>query len=223
MLDTIVNEIGTIIREHQVWAGPVVGLIVFGESLAVVGLLIPATALMVLTGSLIGAGTLDPIIVLAWAIGGAIVGDAVSYYIGRWVGSGVTRRWPFNKHRESIARARLFFRKYGLASIFFGRFLGPIRSTIPLVAGTMLMSHRRFQVANVLSAIVWVPALLAPGYLAAKGMAVIDVHSWTGIFAIIVVVSVIGTIVGVRVLRGAARNRPPRRRGIVAERPTGSL
>ena len=35
----------------------------------------------------------------------------------------------------------------------------------------MGMSHWRFQLANGLSAIIWVPAMLAPGYLAAKSVA----------------------------------------------------
>ena len=62
-----------------------------------------------------------------------------------------------------MARARLFFYRYGFASVLIGRFLGPIRSTIPTVAGVMGMAHGRFQLANVSSAILWMPLMLAPG------------------------------------------------------------
>jgi len=37
------------------------------------------------------------------------------------------------------------------------------------VAGMMGMSARRFQVANVLSALVWAPVILGPGWLMARG------------------------------------------------------
>ncbi|MGE0716229.1 MAG: DedA family protein [Alphaproteobacteria bacterium] len=209
-MEAFATEVGHFIQANQAWAGPIMGLIVFGESLAVIGLLVPATALMILTGGLIGAGVLDGATILAWGIVGGVVGDAVSYYVGRWIGPSVVRRWPLNRHLSAVARARLFFRRFGWASIFFGRFLGPIRSTIPLVAGTMLMSHRKFQVANVLSALLWVPAMLAPGFLAARGMA--DLASFGEseivIFVIgIVVISVIGTFIGIKVLKPQPRRR----------------
>ena len=56
-----------------------------------------------------------------------------------------------------------FFDKYGAISVALGRFFGPIRAVVPLVAGLMHMPPRRFYLANVLSAMVWAPAYLAPG------------------------------------------------------------
>src|SRR3546814_7126674 len=105
---------------------------------------------MLRTGGLIGAGTLSPGTVRAWGFAGAVVGDALSYWAGRWLGPGLLRRWPFNTQRSAVARARLFFYRYGFASVLIGRFLGPVRSTIPTVAGIMGMGQARFQLANVL-------------------------------------------------------------------------
>lgn len=212
MLDSLATEIGTLIQTHQAWAGPIVGLVVFAESLAVIGLLMPASALMLLTGGLIGSGVLDPLAIGAWAVAGAVIGDAVSYFVGRLLGPGISRRWPLNRHRPSVARARLFFRKYGIASIFFGRFLGPVRSTVPLVAGTLLMSQRRFQTANVLSALVWVPVILAPGYLLARGLGSAEGTSWTGLTVGITIMTIAGTTVAIYVLRRAGQRRRERHR-----------
>ena len=75
-MDQYIDQIGMFIEANQVWAGPITFLLTLGESLVLVGLFIPATALMLLTGGLIGAGTLDPWNVLAWGVAGAIVGDA---------------------------------------------------------------------------------------------------------------------------------------------------
>ncbi|CAM3879313.1 DedA family protein [Bordetella tumulicola] len=169
-MDAYIDQLGQFIQANQDWAGPIVFLLTLGESLIVVGLVIPATALMLLTGGLIGAGTLSPWNVLVWGIAGAIIGDTLSYGLGRWLGRDMLRRWPFRQQRTAVARARLFFFRYGFASVFVGRFLGPIRSTIPTVAGLMKMKHVRFQLANVLSAVAWLPIMLAPGFITARGM-----------------------------------------------------
>lgn len=98
----------------------------------------------------------------------AILGDWISYWVGHRIGPSVYHRWPMNRHRPMVARTRLFFRKYGLVAVFLGRFLGPIRATIPLVAGVMAMARRPFQIANVASAVLWVPLMFLPGVLAVR-------------------------------------------------------
>jgi membrane protein DedA with SNARE-associated domain len=169
-MNDFIDQVRVFIETNQEWAGPVTALLTLGESLLVVGLFVPATALMLITGGLVGTGTLDGWTILVWGVGGAVIGDALSYVLGRWMGPGVLRRWPLNRQRSAVARARLFFRRYGFASVLAGRFLGPIRSTIPAVAGIMGMSHMRFQLANVLSAVAWMPLMLAPGFLTARSM-----------------------------------------------------
>jgi membrane protein DedA with SNARE-associated domain len=212
-LEEFTRTVGDFIRDHGIWAAPIVGLITFGESLAVVGLFIPATALLMIVGGLIGTGVIDPVPILAFAIAGAILGDWVSYWIGRKIGPSVYRRWPLVKHRTLVARSRLFFRRFGVASIFIGRFLGPIRATIPLVAGVMKMNRRRFQFANVSSAIIWVPTLLAPGYFAVTTFAYFNLASeatWAGLIALIVLLSLAGSWLGYRVLRSNAEKMKAR-------------
>lgn len=162
---------------HRAWAGPIVGLLAFGESLAIVGLFIPAAALMFAVGGLVGTGAIDPIPVLLCGMLGAGLGDWISYAIGRRIGPSVYRRWPLNRHRPAVARTRLFFRRYGFAAILLGRFLGPIRATVPIVAGVMNMEQRSFQLANAISAVVWVPALLAPAYLLVRRIGSVDAIS----------------------------------------------
>ncbi len=77
-MDAWITWISDLIHTHSMWAIPIVGIIAFGESLAVVGLLIPATAILLLIGGLIGSGVLDPWSVLTATIIGAVLGDAVS-------------------------------------------------------------------------------------------------------------------------------------------------
>ena len=175
------DQIQQFIQTNQFWAGPIIGLLTFGESLLIIGVLIPATTLLFFAGGLVGSGTLEPMPILVWGALGAILGDAVSYALGRWFGPSLLRWKILKRHRTSMARARLFFYRYGFMAVFFGRFLGPLRSTVPAVAGVMGMSHWRFQIANLTSSIAWVPALLAPGYLTAKSLATAQQASEMGL------------------------------------------
>ena len=152
------------------WAPVAVFIITFLESLPGISILVPATAMLVAVGALLGAGTIDPGPVLVAAIGGAIVGDAIGFWVSRALGPQVVRRWLPRSQRRAYARALLLFRRWGWAAVFVGRFLGPVRAVAPLMAGVARMREHRFQTANIASAIVWAPAMLLPGYAAARGL-----------------------------------------------------
>ena len=179
-MEELIADLGELIERHSFWAGPVLGLITFGESMVLIGAFFPATSLMVVAGGLAAAGVVHPVPVLLWCVAGAVLGDAVSYWLGRWAGPSAWRHPWMRPHRRAMARARLFISKYGVASIFLCRFMGPVRAFVPLIAGITTMPHRRFQLANTGSALIWVPVMLAPGYLTAKGvggLAGVDMHT----------------------------------------------
>lgn len=165
-MDQWVSEVIAFITVNRAWAGPIVFLLAFAESVAVVSLLVPFTAMIVASGALIASGTLDPWIVIPWGVGGASLGDAVSYWLGRYFGRRIPRIWPFRNDPELIAQGHRFFVRWGVLSVVIGRFFGPLRAIVPIVAGMMEMPQLRFQLANVGSAIVWLPALMVPGAIA---------------------------------------------------------
>ena len=41
---------------------------------------------------------------------------------------------------------------------------------MPLVGGMLQMGRLRFQIANLAGAVLWIPVMLAPGFLAAQGL-----------------------------------------------------
>lgn len=175
-LEGLVENVGAFIARNAFWAGPILGLITFGESMVVIGAFFPATALMLVAGGLAAAGVLNPVEVVAWCVAGAVGGDAVSYWIGRRVGPSAWRHPVLTKRRRLVARARLFFQRNGVLSIYLCRFMGPVRAFVPLIAGMTSMPHGRFQIANVGSALVWVPVMLAPGYLGGLGVSALSEH-----------------------------------------------
>lgn len=148
---------------HPGVAGLAVFAIAFLESLAVVGLFMPGTVLMFVVGAVIGAGALPFWPMAAWATAGAVVGDGVSFWLGRHFHQGLAERWPFRTHPQWLEGAGAFFQRHGGKSVLLGRFVGPIRPVIPAVAGMLDMPVGRFFLVNVLSGVLWAPAYLLPG------------------------------------------------------------
>ena len=155
-------------REHETWAAPIVAALAFAESLAFISLLIPAWAVLVAMGVLIHETGMSfwPILV-AGAVGAAL-GDWLSYWIGVKVGPSVADVWPLSRNPGLIPRSERFVRRWGAVAIFIGRFFGPLRAAVPLVAGIFLMSWWRFQIANFVSAFVWVAVVLTLGDFVGK-------------------------------------------------------
>ncbi len=159
----LVQQLLQWVNNYPGWAGVVVFITAFVESLAIVGVIVPGVAILFTVGALIGADALDFWHMVSWAVAGAVLGDGLSYWIGKHYQAQLTNIWPFSKHPASLEKGTAFFQRYGGKSVAMGRFFGPIRAVIPLVAGMMNMPASRFLAANILSALAWAPAYLLPG------------------------------------------------------------
>ncbi|MHC3127059.1 membrane protein [Brevundimonas sp. GN22] len=208
-MDSLLSSVAEFISRNAMWAGLILGLVTFVESLVVIGAFIPATGLLVIAGTMIAAGILDPWNVILGCVIGASLGDAVSFAIGRRMGSGVLRHKWLRPHRRKVAWTRLYCARYGVASIFIGRFFGPLRAFVPTMVGVLRMRRRTFQIANVTSAIVWVLAMVIPGWLVGKGLHhLAEGHGKTVVIAVALVL--VAGVLGVQRLmkaRAAKKNR----------------
>lgn len=153
------------ISANPTGSGFLVFLISLAESLAIVGLFVPGVVLMTAIGGMMGAGILPLWETLLWAILGAIAGDGISYWLGYHYHERLRDIWPFKQFPQLLSRGEVFFKHHGGKSIVFGRFVGPVRPMIPVIAGMMDMSPKRFLFFNILSAIVWAPLYSLPGIL----------------------------------------------------------
>ncbi len=162
-LDTLTTMLLDFVRAHQGWAPLIVGVLAFAESLAVVSLLVPSTVLLLGIGALVGASGLEFWPVWLGAAVGAILGDWLSYAIGYRFKHAVFQVWPLSSHRHLSDRGERFFARWGAWGVFLGRFIGPMRAVVPLVAGVFAMPMMLFQVATIASAFVWAFVMLAPG------------------------------------------------------------
>ena len=212
-MDQWIEEVLRFISANRAAAGPVVFGLAFAESLAFISLLVPFTSIIIGAGTLLCGNTLDPWVVIPWGIAGAAVGDAVSYWIGRYFKEKIPGIWPFKDNPDMLERGYRFFERWGILAVFIGRFFGPLRAVVPLVAGMMKMGQTRFQIANVASAVIWLPAVMAPGYLACsvlKDVANLSEKVFVYVFLFFVGLSLIGAAavwVRGRMKRAAATSR----------------
>jgi len=150
-------------QAHPEWCFPIAFVVAFSESFVGVSFVIPGTTLLWSLGIVIGASDIS--IIPAWtgAVIGSILGDWISYWIGFHYHHQILHIWPFRNYEDQLEKGLHFFHRFGTWAIFLGRFLGPFRATVPLVAGMSELEFWPFQIANTASAILWAFALLILG------------------------------------------------------------
>jgi membrane protein DedA with SNARE-associated domain len=167
MATDLTNWVVELAKHNREWVALIVLILAFGESLAFVSLIFPFWGIMVFgIGPLLG--TFDAVYfwtVVAAAGVGAALGDWLSYWLGYHYHNEIQNMWPLRNHKDLMVRGRIFFKRWGAWAIVIGRFLGPLRASVPIVAGITEMPWFRFQIANWSSAFLWAAVLLAPGKL----------------------------------------------------------
>ncbi len=96
---------------------------------------------------------------------GAILGNTLNYQIGAWLGHKVYDGSITWIDRDALDRTHAFYEKHGGKTVMVARFVPIVRSFAPLVAGASGMDYRKFQLYNVLGAVIWVVSLVYGGYL----------------------------------------------------------
>ena len=147
------------------WALLITFLISFAESLAIIGSIVPGSITMTAIGILAGSGVMRVDLTLLAATLGAIVGDGISYLLGYFFSDRLVTIWLFRRYPQWLNYGKEYFARHGGKSVLIGRFFGPLRSIIPVIAGMMHMSHWRFYLANIISAIFWSLLYVLPGVL----------------------------------------------------------
>jgi membrane protein DedA with SNARE-associated domain len=168
-------------RHHPEWAFAIALVSAFGESFVGISFLVPGTTILVGLGVVIQATGIHAAPIWLAAAFGAIAGDWISYAIGHRYKEHALAIWPVSHYRAQMDKALAFFRRWGVWAIFIGRFMGPFRATVPIVAGISQMAFWPFQIANITSALVWSAALLALGALGTAALGPLG-QAWRALF-----------------------------------------
>jgi membrane-associated protein len=149
------------------WLYGLLFLIVFCETGLVVTPFLPGDSLLFAVGAIaaVAGSQLSLTLLLVLLVTAAILGDALNYLIGYYVGPKVFRseqtRFLNKKH---LLRTQQFYEKHGGKTIVLARFVPIIRTFAPFVAGIGQMTYRAFAVYNVVGAVAWVTMFLFLGY-----------------------------------------------------------
>jgi membrane protein DedA with SNARE-associated domain/membrane-associated phospholipid phosphatase len=150
---------------HPNLAGLATFIICAAESIALIGTIIPGTIVMTAIGTLIGAGVIPIWSTFIWAILGAVLGDNISYWIGHHFKDNIRKIWPFRTRPQWLAGGEKFFHRFGSMSVLIGRFFGPLRAIVPVVAGMLKMRPLRFILSSIIASSAWAPIYMLPGII----------------------------------------------------------
>jgi membrane protein DedA with SNARE-associated domain len=171
MFEHYAEPIKIFVIQNKSWAPLLVLLLAFGESMAFVSLILPFWGILVGIGAVLGAtGTVDFWLILTGAAVGAALGDWVSYWLGYHYHEKIAKMWPLRNHPDLLPKGHAFFEKWGAWAIVIGRFSGPLRASVPIVAGAVQMPRTLFQIANWSSAFLWAGVLMVFGDTLGKGL-----------------------------------------------------
>lgn len=146
---------------YGAWAIAIVALIVFAETGLVVFPFLPGDSMLFIVGVFCGAGLLHYAAVVPALITAAVLGDSLSYLIGRRCGSAWIARFTVIAHGH--AHAQRYFARHGPRTVVLARFVPVLRTFAPFAAGFGHMDRKVFLRHNVSGAVLWVVSLTALG------------------------------------------------------------
>lgn len=141
-----------------------IALIACVEGIVLIGLLIPGSVLCISVGLLAANGHGELWFSCLAASIGSIIGDLLSYVIGSRGGHQLVNRIHSPRKLKFLRHAELFFAKHGGTSLLFARFFGPLRASIPFIAGSLRYSPRNALIFSIISGLLWGFSYPALGY-----------------------------------------------------------
>ena len=156
--------LGTIITQYGTWVYVILFAIIFCETGLVVAPFLPGDTLLFIGGAFCATSAMSVELLIILLIIAAVTGDNLNYFIGRKIGRAVftkNYRWI---DKKALMMTQVFFEKHGGKTITMCRFVPLVRTFAPFVAGVSEMHLLKFQIYNVVGAIVWVVGLVLGGY-----------------------------------------------------------
>jgi membrane-associated protein len=192
------DKLAAIAADYGAWTYAILFAIVFCETGLVFTPILPGDSLLFALGALAATpgSPIDVWLIMALMIVAAVLGDAVNYAVGAYLGPKVFKRedsWLLNK--KHLLYAQSFYERMGSFTIVACRFVPIVRTFGPFVAGIGKMRYPKFALYNVLGAFLWVLSLTLFGYFVGSWPWV--QQNFSVIILLIVLISVMPMVVGV--------------------------
>ncbi len=165
MIEQIMKITASYIHQHHNIGVLIAAFVSCLESLAIVGSIIPGSITMTIIGSLIGSGVLSAKITIVAIFIGGMIGDYISFWCGDYYKENIKNFNIIKRYHKFFLWGEEFVKKQGVKGIVIGRFFGPMRSMIPMVAGILAMPRSKFILAAIPSVMLWEICYLTPGII----------------------------------------------------------
>ena len=163
----------------------------FLETAFLLGLVLPAEKVLILSSVLVAKGVISPFSFVACVATGTFLGYQLSYFMGFFIGerylSGVLSR--FGVSEEDFKRVKRFVEEKGEVSLVFGRFIPVVRPALPVVIGAFEPNYLKFTVYNGAGALLWALSYLFLGNLIGTLISTIISHKLASLFALFFILS----------------------------------
>lgn len=156
-LDQVITQYGT-------WTYLILFVIVFCETGLVVTPILPGDSLLFAAGTFAARGSLDVAFLFALLSVAAVLGDALNYSIGYFLGPKVLTTQSRIFKKEYMDKTQSFYERYGGKTIVIARFVPIVRTFAPFLAGVGKMAYPRFFAYNVTGALLWISICLFAGF-----------------------------------------------------------
>lgn len=154
-----------IIMNYHSWTYIFLFLIIFAETGLVIFPFLPGDSLLFAIGAFAARGSFDLWTISIALLVAAILGDAVNYAVGKFIGHKLfTRENSVFFNKDHLKKAHDFYEKHGSKTIILARFIPIVRTFAPFVAGIGEMTYKRFFSYNVIGAVCWICSFIPLGY-----------------------------------------------------------
>ena len=161
------------------------------EGVPLLGVLIPGHVAIIAAGFIAATGVFNIWVVIGVGVVGAMIGDYVSFSIGRRYGLSLVQRFRgrFFIRQSHIDKATRLVESHTGKALVIGRFNPVTRGIMPFLVGAGGGAPRAFWLFNAIGAILWVVCSVVLGYLLGLGY-----HSAAGTFGKLIVVATVAAV-----------------------------
>ena len=179
----IISSIPDLITQ-SVEANPQIAYFVIGIAMFIENIIppIPSEIIMPLGGFFVYQGILNLYILILFGLLGTVLGALPWYYLGKFINEKKISNFLEKRGKilgittKDLNKSRIWFDKYGVSLVFWGRLIPGIRTLISVPAGIELMPLNKFLLWTSLGSLIWVVFLTIAGYVFGEKYELISIY-----------------------------------------------
>ncbi len=149
-LEEIFGAVESFAKEHRAFSYILIFLAAIAEGTVILAM-VPGSLTILVFGALTATGSFDFIALYTLVVIGAVIGDNLGYFLGRYFGERIMSTGLIDP--LGYKTAEVFLKEHGGKTIAISRFMGGMKELAPFIAGSVKMDQKKFQFYNFLGAL----------------------------------------------------------------------